>query len=113
MPETSFRNETGEIKTESQRETKIKPSLSIRIPEDWMEQIVEIAEKTGRSKTDVGTEAIAKYLGKEHKFVVDELHEATATITQLRQQNLLLFRQTKHLNARLQRIEALFKQTAG
>ena len=113
MPETSFRNETGEIKTESQRETKIKPSLSIRIPEDWMEQIVEIAEKTGRSKTDVGTEAIAKYLGKEHKFVVDELHEATATIAQLRQQNHLLFRQTKHLNARLQRIEALFKQTAG
>lgn len=105
-------NETGVIETKSQRETKVKPSLSIRIPEEWMEQILEIAGKTGRSKTDVGMEAIAKYLGKDHKFVVDEMHEATAIITQLRQQNLLLFRQTKHLNARLQRIEVLFKQMA-
>jgi predicted DNA-binding protein len=100
MPETSFRNETGEIKTESQRETKIKPSFSIRIPEDWLEQILEIAEKTGRTKTDVGIEAIAKYLGKDHKFVVNELQEANTTITQLWKQNHLLFRQTKHLHLR-------------
>ncbi len=104
--------ETPETQPESHRETKNKPNLSIRIPDDWMQQILEISQKTGRTKTDVANEAIARYLGKEYKFVVDELHQAVANITELRKQNQTLLNQNRYLYKRLQRIEGLFKSMA-
>ncbi|AFZ15552.1 MAG TPA: ribbon-helix-helix protein, CopG family [Oculatellaceae cyanobacterium] len=39
------------------------PLASARLPQEWMAQLDEIAQQTGKSRTDLVREAIAMYLG--------------------------------------------------
>ena len=40
------------------------PMVGARVPQDWQQQIHEIAAATGRKEADVVREALAQYLGK-------------------------------------------------
>jgi len=40
------------------------PMVGARVPQDWQQQIQEIATTTGRKEAEVVREAIAQYLGK-------------------------------------------------
>jgi predicted DNA-binding protein len=41
-----------------------KPLASARIPQEWSDQIQQIARESGKSASEVVREAIALYLGK-------------------------------------------------
>jgi RHH-type rel operon transcriptional repressor/antitoxin RelB len=42
----------------------LKPQVGARVPQNWQQQIQEIAAASGRKEAEVVREAIAQYLGK-------------------------------------------------
>ncbi len=40
------------------------PTVGVRIPSEWLEEINALCEQTGKTKTQIMLEALAQYLGK-------------------------------------------------
>ena len=40
------------------------PTVGVRIPSEWLEEINALCEQTGKTKTQIMLEALALYLGK-------------------------------------------------
>lgn len=40
------------------------PTIGVRIPPEWLEEINALCKQTGKTKTQVILEALAQYLGK-------------------------------------------------
>ncbi|HAZ46501.1 MAG TPA: hypothetical protein DDW76_01870 [Cyanobacteria bacterium UBA11369] len=40
------------------------PTIGVRIPPEWLEEINELCKQTGKNKTQIILEALAQYLGK-------------------------------------------------
>ncbi len=40
------------------------PTVGVRIPAEWLEEINALCEETGKTKTQIMLEALAQYLGK-------------------------------------------------
>jgi predicted DNA-binding protein len=53
-----------------------KRNLGVRLPVDWIDQLTDIGHRSGRTLSQVATEAIGVYLGEE----VPKIHSMMAEI---------------------------------
>jgi hypothetical protein len=60
-----------------------KENLGVRLDSSWIAEMKEIARATGRSLSDVATEAIGRYLKKDVSGISDELSQLKARVGEL------------------------------
>ncbi len=62
------------------------PMVGARVPQDWLQQIQEIATASGRKEAEVVREAIAQYLGQTDpssvKGAIVDLQERMTSVEQ-------------------------------
>lgn len=58
------------------------PTVGVRIPPEWLEEINALCEHTGKTKTQIMLEALAQYLGKNTLVGINADLEAIRTLLQ-------------------------------
>lgn len=62
------------------------PMIGARVPQDWYQQIQEIAQAAGREKAEILREALAQYLGKTDPAAVNgAITDLQKRVTELEQ----------------------------
>lgn len=60
------------------------PMVGARVPQDWQQQIQEIAQAAGRKEAEVVREALAQYLGRTNpssvKGAIADLQDRVASL---------------------------------
>jgi predicted transcriptional regulator len=64
------------------------PTVGVRIPSEWLEEINALCEQTGKTKTQIMLEALAQYLGKNTVVGINADLEAIRTLLQNHDQRL-------------------------
>ena len=69
------------------------PTIGVRIPSEWLEEINALCERTGKTKTQILLEALAQYLGKTTVAGVNSELEAIRDQLQNHEQRLEILEQ--------------------
>ena len=64
------------------------PTVGVRIPSEWLEEINTLCEQTGKTKTQIMLEALAQYLGKNTVIGINADLEAIRTLLRNHDQRL-------------------------